>query len=163
MPRPPDDTSVHTHILRQLLTSSARSCRPRFWTETGLEGTVRFSRNRAARCMLGVVVLSLACHPVFISAPPVEMTALCTLVLDRGGGRDMLKSRPINPSPFAYPKALGTPEFCLNRLAKAHLPERPYLVTEAEMLESKAKQQGTLGMRTVGGRWAFYRKRFSCV
>jgi hypothetical protein len=52
--------------------------------ETGLECRAGLSGNRAARCMLGVVVLFLACHPVFISAPPVEMTVLCTLVLDRG-------------------------------------------------------------------------------
>lgn len=85
MPRPPGHASVLIHILRQLLTLSARSCRPRFWTETEFKCTAGLSRNRAAHCMLGVVVSFLACHPVFISAPPVERIVLCTLVLDRDG------------------------------------------------------------------------------
>lgn len=75
-----DTLPVLTHILRQTLTWSARS----IWADPRLECTAGLCGSRAAHCMLGLAVLFLSCHPLFISAPPVATTALCTLALDRG-------------------------------------------------------------------------------
>ncbi|XP_055482189.1 uncharacterized protein LOC129690513 [Psammomys obesus] len=79
MPEPPQHTSALVHILRQPLTLPARSCQMLVRDPARVHGT----SLREPRCALHAG--SCSSFPLSISAPPVEMTALCTLALGRGG------------------------------------------------------------------------------
>lgn len=61
------------------------------------------------------------------------------------GGRDVLESRPITPSSFAFPKALGTPRVLFEPATEAHLPGCPYLVTEGRDARKQSKAAGHTG------------------